>query len=208
MEQTDTLKVEEEEDQLKEFHSSRLNSISFRIALTAIFTSLAVVFGYLLATIPNIELFTLVIFLSGFVIGKKEGLIIGALSSFLFCGFNPMGMSSIPLLTYQMIHYSLVGLMGGFAKYYLTKKPYFVQKHDMFKWKIVAVFGCMGFSLTLIYQIFASLVGYLFVFTTTESFLLYFMSGIIFTIIHIVGNTLGFIYILPALIQLCSKMID
>ena len=62
---------------------------SFRIALTSIFIALSIVLGYMLIFIPNIELITLMIFLSGFILGKKEGLIVGAFSSFIFCFLNP-----------------------------------------------------------------------------------------------------------------------
>ena len=45
---------------------------SFRVALLGIFTALAVVLGYALVFIPNIELFTLMIFLAGFIMGWSD----------------------------------------------------------------------------------------------------------------------------------------
>ncbi len=62
---------------------------SFRISLIATFTALAIVLGYAMAYIPNIEVFTLMIFLSGFIMSKKEGAIIGLLSASIFTFFNP-----------------------------------------------------------------------------------------------------------------------
>ncbi|MBY8990523.1 MAG: hypothetical protein KGD58_07205, partial [Candidatus Lokiarchaeota archaeon] len=51
----------------KENSSVWLEKKSFRIALISTFTALGIVLGYLLAYIPNIELFTLTIFLSGYI---------------------------------------------------------------------------------------------------------------------------------------------
>ena len=150
---TDTIDLDLE----KEMHSMWLESKSFRIALISTFSALCIVIGYLLATIPNIELFTLTIFLSGFTLGKRDGMIIGIFSSFIFCFFNP--------------------------------------------------FGLLGALITLNFQIFSYLIDVLSFFGTLEEFLPYFLTGIIFTTVHIIGNTLGFIFILPGLIQLVNKML-
>ncbi|GAF87161.1 unnamed protein product, partial [marine sediment metagenome] len=99
-----------------------LDKKSFRISLISTFTALAIVLGYLLAYLPNIELFTLMIFLSGFILGKRDGVIIGLFSSFIFCFFNPFGPSPIPLLMFQLLHYSLTGLLGAISCDYLAKK--------------------------------------------------------------------------------------
>ena len=45
-------------------------------------------------------------------------------------------------------------------------------------------------------------------FGTIDEFIPYFLTGIVFTVTHIIGNTLGFIFILPGLIQLTYKMLD
>ena len=44
---------------------------TFRITLLSTFAALAVVIGYMLVFLPNIELFTLMIFLAGFILGKN-----------------------------------------------------------------------------------------------------------------------------------------
>ncbi|MFX1353396.1 MAG: ECF transporter S component, partial [Promethearchaeota archaeon] len=62
---------------------------TFKIVLISMFSALAVVLGYALAYIPNVELFTLTIFLGGFILGKRDGLVIGLLSSLIFVFFNP-----------------------------------------------------------------------------------------------------------------------
>jgi uncharacterized membrane protein len=188
-------------------HSILLKRGSFRIVLISTFTALAVVLGYLLAYIPNIELFTLTIFLSGFILGKREGIIIGFLSSLLFCFFNPLGASPLPLLIVQIIHYSLTGLIGGLTNDYLKKKTFFNPNEDLYIFSVIVIFGVLGALITMSFQILSTL-GYVFsFFGTINGFLPLFLTNLAFTAIHIIGNTLGFIFILPGLIQLINRML-
>ena len=109
-EKSDDVLIKEEE---KLSQTVWLERKSFRVALLGIFTALAVVLGYALVFIPNIELFTLMIFLAGFIMGKRDGAIVGLMSSFIFVFFNPYGVSPLPLFAYQLVHYVLVGFLGG-----------------------------------------------------------------------------------------------
>ena len=187
--------------------STWLERKSFRIVLVSTFSALAIVLGYLLAYIPNIELFTLTIFLSGFILGKRDGMIIGFLSSFIFCFFNPLGASPLPLLTFQLIHYSITGLIGALTSDLLQKKVSFELNDDLYNLTVIIIFGVIGALITVSFQFFSSLVDVLSYFGTVDEFLPYFLTGIIFTAVHIIGNSLGFIFILPGLIQLIKKMI-
>ncbi|MFX1574038.1 MAG: ECF transporter S component [Promethearchaeota archaeon] len=197
-----------ESDVIKANHSIWLERKSFRIALLSTFTALAVVLGYLLAYIPNIELFTLTIFLSGFILGKRDGMIVGFLSSFIFCFFNPFGASPLPLLTFQLVHYSLTGLLGAITGKFLNNTKFFDPNEDLYKLNIMSIFGLIGALITTSYQIFSSLIDVFSFYGTMNKFLPYFLTGIPFTIIHIIGNTLGFIFILPGLIQLVNKLLS
>lgn len=188
-------------------HSIWLERNSFRIALISTFTALAIVLGYLLAYIPNIELFTLMIFLSGFILGKRDGMMIGLLSSFIFCYFNPFGSSPLPLLAFQLFHYSITGFLGALTNDLLQRKKSFKSSEDLYKFSIMALLGIIGALITANFQIFSSIIYVLSFLGSLNEFLPYFLTGSIFTAIHIIGNTLGFIFILPGLIQLIRKML-
>ena len=192
----------------KAYHSLFLERKSFRIALLSTFAALAVVLGYLLAYLPNIELFTLTIFLSGFILGRRDGIIVGFLSSFIFCFFNPYGASPLPLLTFQLVHYSLTGLLGALTSNFLKKTQFFDPNEDLYNINIMAIFGIIGALITVSFQIGASLVDVFSFFGTFDEFFPYFLTGLPFTITHIIGNTLGFIFILPGLIQLINKLLS
>lgn len=181
---------------------------TFRIALLSTFTALSVVLGYMLVFLPNIEIFTLMIFLSGFILGKRDGAVIGLMSSFIFVFFNPYGISPLPLFAYQLAHYSLVGILGGLTHSYLKKKDYFKPEEDLYVFRVLLLFAIIGALVTFVYDILSTLIGALSIFGTIETFWATYIFGLPFTTIHLIGNTLGFIFILPGLIQLIYRLLD
>ena len=201
-----TSKFEEKNE--RENISAWLEKPSFKVAILSTFAALAVVFGYMLAFIPNIEIFTLTIFLSGFILGKKEGLIVGLLSSMIFTFFNPLGTSPLPLFLYQVAHYSLTGFLGGFLRQYFNKRNYFKPKDDLYIFPILVILGLTGALITFLYDILSTFFGAMLFSQSFEYFLTTYLAGIIFTTIHLIGNVLGFIFILPGLIQLLIKLLD
>ncbi|MFW9971779.1 MAG: ECF transporter S component [Candidatus Odinarchaeota archaeon] len=195
-------------EQEKVNHSTWLEKGSFRVVSISTFTALAIVLGYILVEIPNIELFTLTIFLSGFILGKRDGMIIGFLSSLIYCLFNPLGASPLPLLTFQLIHYSLTGLIGALTRDYIISKKFFNLDGDLYIFPVMIIFGIIGALITVSFQIFSTLTYVFSFFGTVNEFWSIFLVNIGFTTIHIIGNTLGFIFILPGLIQLIKKMLN
>jgi uncharacterized membrane protein len=181
---------------------------SFRISLIGTLTALAIVLGYTLAYIPNIEVFTLMIFLSGFIMSKKEGAIIGLLSASIFTFFNPLGPSPPPLFIYQLIHYSTTGVLGGLTKDFLRNKEYFKPTEDLYLFRIMLLFGFLGAIITFIFDILSTLFGGFTVSITIDYFIASYLLGIVFTTVHLIGNVLVFVFLLPGLIQVIMKLID
>lgn len=189
-------------------HSIWRQKKSFRIALISTFSALAVVLGYTLAYLPNIELFTVFIFLSGFVLSKKEGLLVGLLSAQIFTFFNPLGTSPPPLFIYQLIHYSFTGFLGGVVNDYLKAKTFYKPYDDLYTFRIMVILGLTGGVITFFYDILSTLIGGVLVSLKIEYFITSYLTGIVFTSVHLVGNILGFVFLLPGLIQLIIKFID
>jgi uncharacterized membrane protein len=192
----------------KSNNSVWLERKTFRIALIGTFTALSIVLGYLMAYIPNLEVFTMMIFLSGFIMNKKEGAIIGLLSASIFTFFNPLGPSPPPLFIYQLIHYSLTGILGGLTKDFLRNKQYFKPTEDLYIFRIMLLFGFLGAIITFIFDILSTFFGGFVVSITIEYFIATYLFGIMFTTIHLIGNILIFVFLLPGLIQLIMKLID
>jgi uncharacterized membrane protein len=200
--------VAENREQERSNGTPWLERKSFRIVLISTFAALAVVMGYALVFLPNIELFTLMIFLSGFILGKRDGAIVGLMSSFIFVSFNPYGVSPLPLLAYQLAHYSLVGFIGGITSKYLSKKEYFNPESDWYVFRIILIFAIVGAVITFVYDILSTLIGAMSIFGTLDTFWAIYLFGLPFTTVHLIGNTLGFVFILPGLIQLIYRLLD
>ena len=154
----------------QESRSSWLDKSSFRIVLISTFIGLAVVAGYMLVILPNIEVFTLMIFLSGFIMGRRDGALIGLMSSVVFCFFNPLGASDLFLFSVQVTYYTLVGLNGGLTRLILQNKDFFKPREDLYVIKVLVIFAVIGAVMTFIYDIFSTLAGSIFIFGTAESF--------------------------------------
>ncbi len=188
-------------------HSVWLEKLSFRIALISMFTALSVVLAYILVSLPNIELFTLSIFLAGFIMGKKEGFFIGTLSALIFVFFNPYGVSPLPLLTYQIIHYAFTGLIGALTHDVLEGRSFYRPELDLYTLPMMILFGFIGGIITISFDIITSFIGAITIYGTLDAFIPYFLSGVVFTTIHEAGNILGFVFILPGLIQVVHKIL-
>ena len=202
-------KIETEKINNSEWLERRATLLSpLSISFIAILTALSVVLGYLLAFIPNIEVFTLMIFLSGFMMSKKEGAIIGLSSALIFTFFNPYGPSPPPLFVYQLIHYSTTGVLGGLTKDFLRSKEYFKPTEDLYIFRIMVLFGFLGAVITFVFDILSTLFGGFMVSITIDYFIASYLLGIVFTMVHLIGNVLVFVFLLPGLIQVIIKLID
>lgn len=202
-------KIETEKINNSEWLERRATLLSpLSISFIAILTALSVVLGYLLAFIPNIEVFTLMIFLSGFMMSKKEGAIIGFLSALIFTILNPYGPSPPLLFLYQLIHYSTTGVLGGLTKDFLRNKKYFKPTEDLYIFRIMLLFGFLGAVITFVFDILSTLFGGFMVSITIDYFIASYLLGIVFTTVHLIGNVLIFVLLLPGLIQVIMKLID
>ena len=200
-------KIETEKINNSEWLERRAALLSpLSISFIAIFTALSVVLGYLMAFIPNLEVFTMMIFLSGFIMSKKEGAIIGLLSASIFTFFHPLGPPPLALFVYLLIHYSTTGVLGGLAKDFLRKKEYFKPTEDLYVFRIMFLFGFLGAVITFVFDILSTL--FFTVSITLDYFVALYLSAIVYTIVHLIGNILGFIFLLPGLIQVIIKLID
>ncbi|MHA1355072.1 MAG: hypothetical protein ACTSR1_07870, partial [Candidatus Heimdallarchaeota archaeon] len=116
--------------------------------------------------------------------------------------------SPLPLFLYQIVHYSLTGLLGGVIRQFFNKRDYFKPKEDLYYFPILLILGLTGGLITFIYDILSTFFGAMLFSQSFEYFLTIYLSGIIFTTVHLIGNVLGFIFILPGLIQILIKLLD
>jgi len=153
-----------------------------RIILTALFTSLAVVLGYLMAAVPNIELITLTVFLSGMFVGSYCGAVTGALSITIFSLFNPYGAPLPPLLAAQIIGLALAGAAGGAMRGMIARKGMMIA-------------AISGLTVTMIYDILTTLAS-AYITLGPEAFVDglagFFAASAVFILVHTGVNTVIF----------------
>ena len=161
----------------------------------SIFTALAIGLGFSLLMIPNIELITVIVFLSGLTLGIGWGILVGGTAELIFSVLNPFGSGLIfpPLLISQVISMMLIGISGG-----VLRRVFF--KDNYTKRRIVGL-AIVGFLLTFIFDSFTTL-SYPFSagFDMPQTIGIY-ISGIGFTILHQISNAIIFAIGVPKVVK-------
>jgi hypothetical protein len=159
-----------------------------KIILMSIFTALAVAVGQ--DPIPNVELVSATIFLSGVMLGAKYGLAVGAIATFLFSFFNAYGPAAPPLLMAQMLGMMLAGLGGGLLQNFFGPRvpP---------GWLL----GLIGLTLTFIYDLLTTLSSIVVLKTGWSGFWTAVATGALFFLLHQISNALIFALLLPTFIR-------
>lgn len=165
------------------------------VAFLGIYIALVVGLGYALVAIPNVELVTVMIFLSGVLMGARRGIIIGGVSEFLFSSINPMGSGLLfpPMLIAQIIAMSTVGAIGGILRKYIVSCRSGRAS--------TIVIGLVGFGLALFYDAVVSVaypISAGFGFKETVGVVL---AGVGFSLVHIVVNSVVFALVVPAVVK-------
>ncbi len=152
-----------------------------RIARVGIFSALAFGINAPFLAIPNVELFSLALFLAGVFLGLIEGLAVGFIAGVIFVFFNPNGPQTVPLVGLaQMQGFMLFGLVGGVLRsFVISKKTGLVP---------VLLLILIGVALTLWYDL-----------STNLAFALLFgpfwpvlIGGLAFALVHIISNAVIF----------------
>jgi len=158
------------------------------LILMAIFIALAVAVGQ--DPIPNLELVSATIFLSGMMLGVRRGLIVGAVAMFIFSSLNAYGPAAPPLLIAQMLGMMIVGGTGGFLQ-------------NLFGSRVPPAWllGLIGFVLTFVYDLLTTLSAIVIVKTGVPGFLTAVATGFYFFLLHQISNTVIFAFLLPVLLR-------
>lgn len=165
----------------------------------SIFCAMAIAMGYSLMMVPNIELITVTIFLSGVTLNLKWGAMVGLVAMAIYSGLNPLGsgLSFPPLFFAQIIGMSLCGIIGG-----ILKPIFFVKKFSFLK---LFLLGLAGFLVTFLYDIL-TLVSYpLFSGLGFPGIIASLIKGLGFTLLHEISNIFIFLITVPRVVQFLKK---
>ncbi|MFQ5752427.1 MAG: ECF transporter S component [bacterium] len=168
------------------------------ITAIGIFSGLAVAGGYLFIAVPNVEIFTAIIFLSGFLLGPRNGMLVGIVAQTFYSILNPFGSSPPPLLIAQVLNRAIVGHVGGkFGK--------FLNMNKM-SWTKSLYLGAAGLLLTWLYDLMAYLSFFFLSGFSVQQMKTTFALGLLFYLIHGVVNTAIFALVLPFIIRRLTRM--
>jgi hypothetical protein len=163
------------------------------IAFAGIWVAITIGLSYILMLVPNVE----VQMVMAFVIGRLMGLRMGAPSAVAAMGFfsvlHPMGMPVLPVLLAQLLGIFISALAGHLLKFKLP-----IEKK--------LLWGATGVIITLIYDILTNLATF-FTFAAKETFMIFLISGLVFSAIHFISNAMIFYILGPVLTQSAAKYI-
>ena len=165
----------------------------------AIFCAMAIAMGYSLMMVPNIELITVIIFLSGVTLNLWWGALVGLVAMGIYSGLNPLGsgLSFPPLFFAQIIAMSLCGIIGG-----LLKPVFFTKDYNIYRLFLLAL---TGFVVTVIYDVF-TLVSYPLVSGLgLPGVLASLVKGLGFTLLHEISNAFIFLITVPRVVRYLVK---
>lgn len=163
------------------------------------FVALIVGSGWALAMVPNIEFVTALVFTAGASLGPRLGIVTGASGMFLFSATNPIGSGlAFPiLLAAQVLSQAFVGFLGGLF--------FRINRDQILRWTIRLPISIAGLAGTVIYDGLTSISFPLYARAGLSEILALLISGLVFTSIHQVSNTLIFFLVVPQLIHLGKK---
>ncbi|MCG3217971.1 MAG: hypothetical protein KAR35_03140 [Candidatus Heimdallarchaeota archaeon] len=154
--------------------------------LVAFFSAVAITTSTAIIFIPNVETMTFIIFLSGYLFGKKTGLKVAWVSSFGFeiIASSLMGGFNLIIFFFKIIAYSFIGYSGYLGAKWEIQKSWEFIPFGIFFAILYDFLTTVGFTLT-----YLSLGVDVFLFNLVYSLTLGFFP---FTLFHIIGGAVLF----------------
>ena len=163
----------------------------------AIFTATAIALGFVFMLIPNVEFISVTVFIAGLTLGLGFGAMVGGTSMFIYSILNPLGsgLIYIPLLLGQVIAMALIGMFGA-----LTRKALLKLSIKL----IIPIAGAIGCLCAIWYDGLTTMAYPISAGYSWEETLAYSISGLIFTLMHVISNTLIFSIVVPGYLHRTS----
>jgi len=163
------------------------------VAQIGIFSALAYAGGLAFTLIPNVEIITAIIFLSGVYLGSRKGLLVGLIAQTLYSTLNPYGVSPPPLFIAQVCNRMLLGYLGGwFREFLIGQRSVLV---------VSCVLAITGLALTWTFDITTDFSFFFVSGFSISQMKTTFALGLPFYLLHGLVNTIIFAGILPVVIK-------
>jgi len=151
------------------------------IARIGVFAALALGINFPFLAIPNVEIISVTMFLSGLFLGLKHGTMSAVIAGIIFVFFNPNGPQPIIIVGIaQILGFASFPIMGGLLRGIILKKMT-IQSN-------VILMSVLGLILTLWYDILTNLAFAV----TIGPFWIVLWGGLSFAVAHIISNSIIF----------------
>ena len=169
------------------------------MAMIGVLSALSVALGYAFIIVPNVEMISASIFISGYLLGVRKGIIVGLLAESVYSAFNPMGSGlAFPFLFgAQLIGMSLFGAAGGMLSGWREKFNFSRTK--------IFMFAATGFLCTVFYDLLTTLSWPIAAGFKGGQIYATLAFGAIFSSIHLISNTLIFSIIVPSILKAVNR---
>jgi uncharacterized membrane protein len=179
--------------------ASRTNSLAVNVALIAILAALAIGGNYALSAIPNVELSSVMVFLSGFLFGPLSGILTGLIAMTIYQLWNPWG-AFLPPIGFAVIGCTMfIGLVGGILGRNFQLSA--TKGKIPIRWYLwPALFGVI---ITLLYDLVTNLAYSI---TFVVPFVVAFITGLPFMVLHMATNGILFGLLTPAISRIAMQL--
>ncbi len=166
-----------------------------KVAYTGLFIALAVARGFALGAVPNVEMLTATVFIAGWVMGSRSGMLVGVISGLIYSGMNPVGSGFLfpPLLIAQVISYGIIGFAGGVLRrgeiFFMASKAGYIA------------LGIFGSVLTFFYDVLTTLSYPFSAGFSGAQIWATLIAGLGFSGIHVVVNFFIFSILVPQILK-------
>jgi LytS/YehU family sensor histidine kinase len=168
-----------------------------RITLLAcLLTALIYAAGQVLAGVPNVEVVTLLSFLSGYLLGPWLGAAVGGAGMGAHSLFNVLGAAAPPVWISQIVSYAFIGFCGAWIGPRIARMS--ARTAQSFAAAVTAAI------LTLWYQLVVNTVSF-WAFATNVPLWTYVWGGIAFAAVQVVWNAALFFVALPPTVRVLAR---
>lgn len=168
--------------------------LSRQVAIVSNMTALALLGNYSLVSIPNVELASVVIFITALVFGSTIGIWCALSTSIIYASINPWGPFIPQIWVTQLIGWVYVAVAGSMMSKKMSK-PYerSAGPKELF---------IIGVVLTLIFDLVTN-IGFSLVFNIP--YILAIMLGLPFMLVHILSNGIIMAIVVPKVELILKK---
>ena len=175
---------------------ARQSSISSKVALIAVFTSMALATNYAMIDIPNVKLMDSFVFIAAFLFGIEVGLATGT-SIWLVYGFvNPNGIDTLLLLAFLMVGECFYAIAGALLRRTASARRMMTNGYYAHS---AIMMGTVGLLTTFAYDVLTNFGDKLQVISSPyQALIVGVITGVPFALTHEISNIFFFGTIVPS----------